>query len=102
MEQLAGTLAFWVMWAVVAAWIGHRKGRRFWAWFGIGLLLGVFGFLIALFTPTDQAGLDQRKLNAGLRKCPACLSWVSADASVCRFCRAPATPLLVTRAAELG
>ncbi len=64
--------------------LANNKGFSPVEWFGIGLLLGVFGLIAA-------AGLPNRKLLPAVqpmeKKCPDCAGFVPAEARVCRHCR---------------
>ncbi len=63
--------------------LANNKGFSPVEWFGIGLLLGVFGLIAA-------AGLPNRKVPPAVlpiqKKCPDCAGFVPVEARVCRHC----------------
>jgi hypothetical protein len=73
---LIGSLLF----ALIPAFIAKNKGRSFGLWYLYGLFLSFFAFLHALLIkPNEKAD--------GMKKCPACASIISSNASVCPLCR---------------
>ena len=62
---------------LLPAWIASRKGYNFLTWWIFGGLLFIIALPLALMMKPD----------AGKRRqCPACLSWVDREASVCAHC----------------
>lgn len=74
----------WIFCAIVSAIIASNKGRSGVGWFFLGLLLGPFGFAVALL-PTIKKDLPDI-LREDLRKCPFCAEMIKPDAIKCRFC----------------
>lgn len=63
----------WLLFGVASAFIANSKGANGCLWFFVGILLGPFGILAALF--------------AGGKECPFCRSRIHADATVCPKCQ---------------
>ena len=95
MELILGLLCFglplWILFGIVAGMIGAKKGDGF-SMFVIGVLLGPFGILIALFSPGNR------------KTCPHCRELIDKDATVCSHCHRdqpkPAPPRLPSVAAS--
>lgn len=69
-----GLIILWFLCGVVAAMIGSKKGEGCGAFF-LGILLGPFGILIAVFSRGNR------------KTCPHCKESVHKDASVCSHCQ---------------
>lgn len=48
------TLMMWIFLGMSTAYVGIRKGRNPYIWFGVGILLGIIGLLISLFIPKKK------------------------------------------------
>lgn len=68
----------WLLCGIVAAMIGSSKGEGCGA-FVLGLLLGPFGILIAIFSKGNQ------------KDCPHCAKRIPNKATVCPFCQSSLT-----------
>lgn len=91
-------LVAWLGCGVVAAMIASGKHRSAGNFFLAGLLLGPLGVLIAAVVSPDQAARDRHLVSIGkLRACPACLTALPPQASVCRACRADLPPVRTNR-----
>ena len=67
-------LLLWILFGIVAAIIGSKKGAGC-AGFILGMLLGPFGIIIALFITGDR------------KTCPFCRELIHQDATVCSHCQ---------------
>jgi hypothetical protein len=72
----------WIALALISAvwtgYIGRSKGSYFWIWFGIGLILPVIGFVIALVYRYESDELR--------RQCPRCGKVVKLHDQICMRC----------------
>lgn len=84
---LVGGVFFWVLFGIISALIASGRGRSGCGGFALGVLLGPFGLLIALFLSEDQEKLDQRLVQSGERRhCPNCMQVIHSNAKQCPFC----------------
>lgn len=68
-------LVFWcLIWAIICALIGARKGAAFFYFF-LGLILGPIGVIIALVGKGNRV------------KCPFCRKLIDPKATVCAYCQ---------------
>jgi hypothetical protein len=74
MELLCFAIPLWGLFGIVAAIIGARKGEGF-TMFVVGVLLGPFGILIAIFSQGNR------------KTCPHCRELIHEDATVCSHCQ---------------
>lgn len=71
---------------VIPAVIARNKGRGFVGWWIYGALLFIVALPHALLIKPDQAAIEKRQLDEGMKKCPFCAEMVKVDAKVCRYC----------------
>ncbi len=77
-----------VICGAISAGIMKGKGRSAGAGWALGLLIGVFGILVAALLPADEANIKASKLQSGqFKKCPYCMEVIDSNARICPHCR---------------
>jgi len=80
-------LVIWLVCGVIAAIVATNKGRSGCGWFLVGVLLGPFGFILALVVSRNESKAEKRSIQSGeLKKCPHCAELVKREAVVCKHC----------------
>ena len=72
--------------SAIPAWIAQSKGRSFWGWWFYALFLWPITFIHALVIGADIKGLEERQLQEGHKKCPACAELIKQEAKLCKHC----------------
>lgn len=68
-------LIFWILLGFVSAIVASGRGGNGCLWFGIGVLLGPFGLILAFVVPGST--------------CPHCKSKIHPQAAICGKCQTP-------------
>lgn len=77
----------WALFGIICAVVASNKGRSQFGWFLVGVLLGIFGLILALFWSKNQNVIDKEMVEKGeMKKCPHCAEVVKVDAKTCRYC----------------
>lgn len=76
--------------------IAKNKGYGFGVWWLYGSALFFVALPHALMMKPNQAGIDARQLDEGMKKCPSCAEMVRGEASRCRFCGYDWVPIVAS------
>lgn len=76
MDDSMITIVIWLILGIVCAGIADAKGRRTWLWGLIGILGGIFSFLIIICLPKIVPS----------KKCPRCANELKVEALICHYC----------------
>lgn len=77
----------WFFFGVISAVAATTKGRNWFGWFLVGVLLGPIGVILSLVMPKNQKGIDREAQRSGdYRKCPQCAELVKREAVKCKHC----------------
>ena len=71
---------------LLPASIARSKGYGFGIWWLYGAALFLIALPHALIMKVNQAGIEARQLDDGMKKCPSCAEIVRGEATKCRFC----------------
>ena len=83
-----------ILFAAITAMVSTSRGNSGTAGFFLGLLLGPFGLLIAIFSRKNIGAIEREEISTGqMRKCPHCAELVKSEAVICRYCRSELDPM---------
>lgn len=91
-------LVGWLLLAVVAGMIAHRKGRSPVFYFLLSVLLSpLIGLICVAITSTNRKQIEEREIRSGAkRRCPRCAEVIQRAAKLCPHCRSDlSSPLRV-------
>src|SRR5882724_9764189 len=85
-------VVFWLLCAVVVAFLAHRKGRDAVRWFFIAVLISpLIAFIILLIAPDLQKEREKVEAAALRAPCPFCSEPIMKTARICPHCRSDVT-----------
>jgi hypothetical protein len=71
---------------ILPAAIAQSKGYSFGLWWIFGALLFIIALPVAILMPPNSAAMEQRQLNAGMKKCALCAELIKQEALICKHC----------------
>ena len=81
---------------LLPASIAKSKGYGFGIWWLYGAVLFPVALPHALTLKLNQAGIEARQLDEGMKKCPSCAEMVRGEAVKCRFCDYEWVPIVAS------
>lgn len=88
-------LFIWIACAITTAIIAGSRDRNAFAWFGIGLVMGIFGLVLVIVLPAaprpaSSAGLPLvgagRRQDGSKQQCPDCQQEIPISLRQCTHC----------------
>ena len=78
---------FWLIMAVVVAFVANSKGKSGGLWFFYGLVIWPIALIHAIVTPKEPEAVERQQQSEGKMRCPNCADWVYKQAKTCPHCQ---------------
>lgn len=80
-------VSIWLLFGVISSIVAVSKGRSGCGWLTLGVVLGPFGFALALMAGPNKTALEEHALKSGdMKMCPYCAELIATNAVKCKFC----------------
>lgn len=93
---------FWLIMAVVVAFVANSKGKSGGLWFLYGLVIWPIALIHAIVTPKEPEAVERQQQSEGKMRCPNCADWVYKQAKTCPHCQHRLTAKSQVQSASLS
>ena len=81
-------IILWLCLSVLCGMLASGKGKSFWGYLFLSLLLSpIVGFIAVLIAKEDKKKVENNSIQSGEnKKCPDCAELIKTEAKVCKHC----------------